>query len=99
MTKLSLYLAPISLVALVAAGAPASASIRVDGSLGDAAAAPAKSTDAPIILAQRGGGRGGGGRGGGGGMRGGGGGGMRAGGGGGMRAGGGGGMRAGGGGG
>src|SRR3954470_16254013 len=84
MTRQLLYVVPISLIGLLAALAPADAAIRSDGADRDTVIAPAKSTEAPMILAQRGG-RGGGG----GGMRGGGGGGMRGGGGGGMRAGGG----------
>src|SRR3954452_6869784 len=91
MTRQLLYVVPISLIGLLAALAPADAVIRSDGADRDPVVAPAKSTEAPMILAQRGG------RGGGGGMRGGGGGGMRGGGGGGMRGGGGGGMRGGGG--
>jgi hypothetical protein len=84
MTKHLHYVVPIFLIGLIAGAAPASAAVRSDGGTRDPIAAPAESTDAPIILAQRGGGRGGGGGGrGGGGMRaGGGGGGMRAGGGG-----------------
>src|SRR3954468_4803242 len=80
MTKQLLYIVPISLIGLLAALAPADAAIRSDGADRDTVIAPAKSTEAPMILAQRGGRGGGGMRGGGGGMRGGGGG-MRGGGG------------------
>src|SRR3954469_9707119 len=87
MTKYLLYMAPISLVGLIVTVVPATAAVRSDGGTRDTAAATAERIDAPIVLAQRGGGRGGGGGmrggGGGGGMRGGGGGGgMRGGGGG-----------------
>src|SRR4051794_18804846 len=79
MTKHLHYVVPIFLIGLIAGAVPANAAIRSDGGTRDRVAAPAESTDAPIILAQRGGGRGGGGRGGGGGMRAGGGGGARGG--------------------
>ena len=69
MTKHLHYVVPIFLIGLIAGAVPASAALRSDGGTRDPVAAPAESTDAPIILAQRGGGRGGGGRGGGGGMR------------------------------
>src|SRR4051794_25909587 len=69
MTRCLHCMAPISLIVLLVTAAPASAAVWSDSGPRDLAAAPAKSTDAPIILAQRGGGRGGGGRGGGGGAR------------------------------
>ncbi len=78
MARYLLYVVPISLVGLMMAVIPAGATLRSDAGAPSEAAVSAKSTDAPIILAQRGG-RGGGGRGGGGAR--GGGGGMRAGGG------------------
>ena len=61
MIKCLHYMAPISLIGLMATAAPAGAAVRSDGGTRDPAAASAKSTDAPIMLAQRGGGRGGGG--------------------------------------
>src|SRR5690348_14294012 len=65
MTQHLLYVVPISLVGFLAAMTSASAAIPRDGDLRREATAPTQSTEAPIILAQRGG-RGGGGRGGGG---------------------------------
>ena len=55
MTKHLHYVVPIFLIGLIAGAVPASAAIRSDGGTRDPVAAPAESTDTPIILAQRGG--------------------------------------------
>ena len=50
MTKHLHYVVPIFLIGLIAGAAPASATLRSDGGTRDPVAAPAESTDAPIIL-------------------------------------------------
>src|SRR3954470_6811846 len=73
MTKYLLYMASTALVGLMATQASA-APVAWGGSMArNIAAATADAKDAPLVLVQRGGGRGGGGRGGGGGFQGGGG--------------------------
>ena len=50
MIKWLLYMSPIFLIGLIAGAVPASAALRSDGGARDPVAAPAESTDAPIIL-------------------------------------------------
>src|SRR5215831_12352133 len=75
MTKCLLYMAPIALIGLMAAEAHAVPAVWSNGIARNITAATADARDAPLVLVQRGGGRGGGG-----GFRGGGGGGYRGGG-------------------